>query len=147
MRSTVKLPIGIENFEEIRTEGFYYIDKTGLIKELLNNWGLLSHREDWDVNPNAELGDGFSDILAETEDGKTGIVIEVKYPDGGDLETGCAEALRQIEEMGYENRLRQDGMTVILKYGIACNKKRWFKQPSRRKKRERYKEIAATTPK
>lgn len=26
-----KLPIGIENFEEIRKEDFYYIDKTGLI--------------------------------------------------------------------------------------------------------------------
>ena len=32
-----KLPVGIENFEEIRTEGFYYIDKTGFIKELLEN--------------------------------------------------------------------------------------------------------------
>lgn len=37
-----KLPIGIENFEEIRTEGFYYIDKTGLIKELLENWGKVN---------------------------------------------------------------------------------------------------------
>ena len=27
-----KLPIGVENFEDIRTENFYYIDKTGLIK-------------------------------------------------------------------------------------------------------------------
>lgn len=34
-----KLPIGIENFEEIRKEDFYYIDKTGLIAELLYNWG------------------------------------------------------------------------------------------------------------
>ena len=34
-----KLPIGIENFEELRSEDFYYIDKTGLIRELLNNWG------------------------------------------------------------------------------------------------------------
>lgn len=33
-----KLPIEIENFEEIRTKGFYYVDKTGLIKELLENW-------------------------------------------------------------------------------------------------------------
>ena len=32
-----KLPIGIENFCDIRTEGFYYVDKTGLIKELLDN--------------------------------------------------------------------------------------------------------------
>lgn len=37
-----KLPIGIENFNEIRTEGFYYIDKTGLIKELLYNWGKVN---------------------------------------------------------------------------------------------------------
>lgn len=31
--------MGIENFEELRTEGFYYVDKTELIKELLENWG------------------------------------------------------------------------------------------------------------
>lgn len=39
---TVKLPIGIENFEKIRTEGFYYVDKTGLIKELLDNWSEVN---------------------------------------------------------------------------------------------------------
>ena len=37
-----KLPVGIENFEEIRREGFYYIDKTGLIRDLLNNWGKVN---------------------------------------------------------------------------------------------------------
>ena len=37
-----KLPVGIENFEEIRTEGFYYVDKTGLIRDLLNNWGKVN---------------------------------------------------------------------------------------------------------
>lgn len=37
-----KLPVGIENFEEIRKEGFYYIDKTGLIRDLLNNWGKVN---------------------------------------------------------------------------------------------------------
>ncbi len=37
-----KLPIGIENFEEFRKEDFYYIDKTGLIRELLNNWGAVN---------------------------------------------------------------------------------------------------------
>lgn len=42
MERTVKLPIGIENFEEIRTEGFYYVDKTGFIKELLDNWGKVN---------------------------------------------------------------------------------------------------------
>lgn len=37
-----KLPIGIENFEDIRTENFYFIDKTGLIRELLDNWGKVN---------------------------------------------------------------------------------------------------------
>lgn len=33
-----KLPIGIEDFEKLRDEDFYYIDKTGMVCELLNNW-------------------------------------------------------------------------------------------------------------
>lgn len=37
-----KLPIGIENFEDIRQENFYYVDKTGLLRELLNNWGMVN---------------------------------------------------------------------------------------------------------
>ncbi len=42
MKTPVKLPIGIEDFKEIRTEGFYYVDKTGMITELLNNWGKVN---------------------------------------------------------------------------------------------------------
>lgn len=42
MNQNIKLPIGIENFEKMRTEGFYYIDKTGFIKELLENWGEVN---------------------------------------------------------------------------------------------------------
>ena len=42
MDRKIKLPIGIENFKEIRTEGFYYVDKTGLIRELLHNWGKVN---------------------------------------------------------------------------------------------------------
>lgn len=34
---TARLPMGIESFKEIRTSGFYYIDKTGLIRDLLEN--------------------------------------------------------------------------------------------------------------
>lgn len=37
-----KLPIGIENFEKLRKENFYYIDKTGFIKELLLSWGEVN---------------------------------------------------------------------------------------------------------
>ena len=42
LAKNIKLSIGIENFEKLRTEGFYYVDKTGLIKELLNNWGEVN---------------------------------------------------------------------------------------------------------
>ena len=37
-----KISIGIEKFEEIRADGFYYIDKTGLIRDLLYNWGKVN---------------------------------------------------------------------------------------------------------
>lgn len=37
-----KLPIGIDDFEKLRTDDFYYIDKTGLIKELLFSWGEVN---------------------------------------------------------------------------------------------------------
>lgn len=38
----LKLPVGIEDFAEIRQLGFYYIDKTKLIEQLLNGWGNVS---------------------------------------------------------------------------------------------------------
>lgn len=92
--------------------------------------GLLSHREDWYIRSNVESGDGYSDILVESEEEGIGIVIEVKYPDIGEnasyeaLEKGCREALQQIEKADYKEKLRQDGLETILKYGIACNRKK-----------------------
>lgn len=37
-----KLPVGIDDFEKLCKEDFYYIDKTGLIRDLLNNWGEVN---------------------------------------------------------------------------------------------------------
>ena len=42
MNTTARLPIGIENFEDIRRKGFYYVDKTALIKDLLEGWGGIN---------------------------------------------------------------------------------------------------------
>ena len=42
MAEFIKLPVGIENFEKIRRDGFYYVDKTSLIEQLLNNWGEVN---------------------------------------------------------------------------------------------------------
>lgn len=85
--------------------------------------GLLRHKENWLVQSNAESGEGYSDILVEVPESRTGIVIEMKYAEGGKLEEGCTEALKQIEDKKYETRLVEDGMQVILKYGISCFKK------------------------
>lgn len=38
----VKLPMGIENFERIRKDGFYYVDKTGLIRDLIQNMSYVN---------------------------------------------------------------------------------------------------------
>ena len=40
--SRKKLPIGIENFVELQTEEFYYVDKTGLIRNLLSHWAKVN---------------------------------------------------------------------------------------------------------
>lgn len=86
--------------------------------------GLLSCHNGWLVSSNQEAGDGYSDILLMMEDEDTGIVIEVKYAENGELEAECEEALKQIEKNRYEEALCSEGMKRILKYGIACCKKR-----------------------
>ena len=86
--------------------------------------GLLGYKDSWGVSSNKESGDGYSDILVEIEDEEIGIVIEVKYADNADLEAGCRGALEQIEKNQYAEQLRDVGMQTILKYGIACYKKR-----------------------
>ena len=86
--------------------------------------GLLCTAPDWAVSSNAESGEGYSDIMAEAEEAGIGIVIEVKYSETDKLEEECIKALRQIEDKKYDAALLDDGMTKIMKYGIACYKKR-----------------------
>ena len=80
--------------------------------------GLLQNQDNWLVKSNAETGEGYSDISIQTQD-RTGIVIELKYADDGNLEKACSEALMQIEEKKYAEGLRRRGMKKIMKYGIA----------------------------
>ena len=42
MKKRLKLPVGIENFEEIRRNQYYYIDKTKLIEQLFDSLGKVS---------------------------------------------------------------------------------------------------------
>ena len=86
--------------------------------------GILGFKENWSVMSNRESGDGFSDILIRIEDEDIGIVIEVKYADDGNLEAECERALQQIIDIRYTESLEQEGIHTILKYGIACYKKK-----------------------
>ncbi len=85
--------------------------------------GILGFKGNWYVTSNYETGDGYGDILIETEDDDLGIVIEVKYAGDGSLENGAEQALKQIEERRYAEKLYDDGIRKVLKYGISCYKK------------------------
>ena len=43
MVNTLKLPVGIDDFKKLRQSDFYYIDKTRLIEQLLQNWEDVEH--------------------------------------------------------------------------------------------------------
>jgi hypothetical protein len=102
---------------------------TAVAKERKENFyhgillGLLRHKENWLVMSNAESGEGYSDILVEVPESRTGVVIELKYAEADKLEDGCVEALRQIDEKQYSSHLLLDGMQTIVKYGVACFRK------------------------
>lgn len=51
-------------------------------------------------------------------------MIEMKYAEDGNLEAACKEALEQINTKRYEEELCEEEIDHILKYGIACYKKR-----------------------
>ena len=86
--------------------------------------GILSFKGGWMVKYNKEAGNGFSDIMIWMDDSDTGIVIEVKYAEAADMETECKKALEQIAKNQYEEVFQEEGIHRVLKYGIACNRKK-----------------------
>jgi len=86
--------------------------------------GILGFKENWSVMSNRESGDGFGDILIRIEDEDVGIVIEVKYADDENLQGECEKALQQIIDIRYTEALEQEGIHTIIKYGIACYRKK-----------------------
>ncbi|MEZ3445790.1 MAG: ATP-binding protein [Lachnospiraceae bacterium] len=127
----------LENDTTAIEEGFNaYLKKTISIrdtnvkKEMKENFyhgillGIFGNMDGWDVQSNAESGDGYSDISVEVEDRDIGIVIELKYAENAAFDNACKEALKQIRDRNYGEKLADDGMTTIRKYGIACYKRR-----------------------
>lgn len=128
----------LKNGEEKKVEDIFesYLKKTISIrdtfvrKEMKENFyhgillGILGIKEEWGVFSNQETGESYSDILIETENSETAILIEVKYAGDGNLDVACERALKQVEERKYDEELRENGVDKILKYGIACYMKR-----------------------
>ncbi|MCD8155658.1 MAG: ATP-binding protein [Clostridiales bacterium] len=105
------------------------IRDTAVRKEFKENFyhglilGILLFKSDWGVTSNRESGNGYYDLQIEIEEEEIGIIIEIKYAEGGDLDAACTEALDQINKNNYTAELKEDDMHIILKYGIACFKK------------------------
>ena len=87
--------------------------------------GLLAGNSDWLVKSNVEAGEGFADIIVETEDPDAGMILELKYSkEASGLEKACEKAIMQIKDRRYGEYLRNDGRHNLLFYGIAFYKKR-----------------------
>ena len=86
--------------------------------------GILGLKDYWGITSNRETGDGYSDIVVETENSQKGIILDVKYAHDGNLEAASQKAVKQIEKTNYAQELQDEGIDTILKYGIAFYKKR-----------------------
>ena len=116
MEKRRKLPIGIEDFQEIRKEGFYYIDKTGVIEQLLDRWGkanlftrprrfgktlnMSMLRYFFEIGTDPELFDGLyisqNKELCEAYLGKYPVVfLSLKGVEGSDFE-GAKACLMEL---------------------------------------------------
>ena len=87
--------------------------------------GILTGNADWLVKSNVEAGEGFANIIVETDDPDAGIIAELKYAkEFKDMEQACRNALEQIKDRRYQEYLLNDDRRDILLYGIAFCKKR-----------------------
>lgn len=86
--------------------------------------GILGYKDGWILKSNKESGNGYSDIWIYDEEKELGIIIEVKYAEESQFEVVCREGIAQIDKNRYAEELREEGCHSILKYGIACYKKR-----------------------
>ena len=87
--------------------------------------GILIGNGEWGVASNKESGEGFADIIVETDDINQGLIIEIKGAEKiTELDKACERAMTQIHDRRYDEYLRNEGRNDILAYGIAFYKKR-----------------------
>ena len=87
--------------------------------------GILTGNADWLVKSTVEAGEGFADIIVETDDPDAGIVAELKYTKNfDDMKMTCQKAIDQIRNRRYQEYLLNDDRKDIRLYGITFCKKR-----------------------
>lgn len=87
--------------------------------------GILTGNADWLVKSNVEAGEGFADIIVETDDPDAGIVVELEYTKNfDDMKMTCQKAIDQIRDRRYQEYLLNDDRKDIRLYGITFCKKR-----------------------
>ena len=100
-------------------EGFYHGLMLGLIALMDNQYKIKSNRES---------GDGRFDVsLIPREKRYPGIILELKWKEklsDVELKKWSNEALKQIGELRYDSEMKEDGITEILKFGIAFSGKK-----------------------
>lgn len=100
-------------------EGFYHGLMLGLIALMDNQYKIKSNRES---------GDGRFDVsLIPREKRYPGIILELKWKEklsDVELEKWSNETLKQIGELRYDSEMKEDGITEILKFGIAFSGKK-----------------------
>lgn len=129
-----KLPVGIEDFEKLRTENFYYVDKTSMIRDLLNAWGEVNLftrprrfgkslnmsmlKNFFEVGTDRHLFDGLEisgeRALCEEYMGKFPVIsISLKSVSGLDYEAACSmmRAVIGNEAMRFQFLLEDDKLT------------------------------------
>ena len=96
-----------------------------LYRTFLNRNADAAGKADWLVRSNVEAGEGFADIIVETDDLDAGVIVELKYAQTMTaMEKSCAKALAQIRAKRYADYLHNNGREKVLLYGIAFCKKR-----------------------
>ncbi len=131
-----KLPMGIENFRRLRTEGFYYVDKTGLIKDFLENLAYVNLftrprrfgktlnmsmlKYFFEIGSERRLFDGLEiskekDLCEEYMAKFPVISITLKGASGGDFQEAKGMLRRIIgnEAMRYQLLMQSDRLTQI----------------------------------
>lgn len=107
------------SFVDGGAEGFYHGLMLGLIALMDNQYKIKSNRES---------GDGRFDVsLIPREKRYPGIILELKWKEklsDVELEKWSNEALKQIGELRYDSEMKEDGITEILKFGIAFSGKK-----------------------